>query len=137
MSANEEEGKAICILSFGMPFKRTREVGATYLYCADSGGPGMYSQLLILKEFMRRLAHDLGVAEDEIYPADHFDLMGGVGFGGCAFIDRLGSCSHIYFQLYSCHARASEDEREPGHCCASLSGVYGFSRCFKWICWPR
>jgi hypothetical protein len=51
---------------------------------ADSGGPGTYSQLLILKEMMRRLATDLGVNEDVVYPADHFDLMGGVGFGGYA-----------------------------------------------------
>ena len=48
----------------------------------DSGGPGTYSQLLILKEYMSRLASDLGVLEDDVYPADHFDLMGGVGFGG-------------------------------------------------------
>ena len=51
-------------------------------YCADSGGPGAYSQLLILKEFMCRLASDLGTGEEHIYPADYFDLMGGVGFGG-------------------------------------------------------
>jgi hypothetical protein len=31
---------------------------------------------------MARLANDLGVAEEDIYPADYFDLMGGVGFGG-------------------------------------------------------
>jgi hypothetical protein len=49
---------------------------------ADSGGPGTYSQLLILKEYMSRLANDLGVNEEDVYPADYFDLMGGVGFGG-------------------------------------------------------
>jgi hypothetical protein len=58
-------------------------VSATYLFHhADSGGPGTYSQLLILKEYMSRLANDLEVAEEDIYPADYFDLMGGVGFGG-------------------------------------------------------
>jgi hypothetical protein len=58
-------------------------VGAIDLHTrADSGGPGSYSQLLILKECMSRLAHDAGVSEDEVYPADYFDLMGGVGFGG-------------------------------------------------------
>jgi hypothetical protein len=31
---------------------------------------------------MSRLASDLGTSEDDVYPADHFDLMGGVGFGG-------------------------------------------------------
>jgi hypothetical protein len=44
-------------------------------------GPGTYFQLLIVivKEYMSRLANDLGV--EEVYPADYFDLMG-VGFGG-------------------------------------------------------
>jgi hypothetical protein len=49
---------------------------------ADNGGPGTYSQLLILREYMARLASDLDVAEEDIYPADYFDMMGGVGFGG-------------------------------------------------------
>jgi hypothetical protein len=31
---------------------------------------------------MSILANDLGVSEDEVYPADYFNLMGGVGFGG-------------------------------------------------------
>ncbi|KIM22810.1 hypothetical protein M408DRAFT_39440, partial [Serendipita vermifera MAFF 305830] len=48
----------------------------------DNGGPETYSQLLILKEQMNRLASDLKMAEDEVYPADYFDLMGGVGLGG-------------------------------------------------------
>ncbi|KIM24435.1 hypothetical protein M408DRAFT_47959, partial [Serendipita vermifera MAFF 305830] len=52
----------------------------------DNGGPGTYSQLLILREQMSRLASDLQVAEDEVYPADYFDLMGGVGFGGLVAI---------------------------------------------------
>jgi hypothetical protein len=83
MSANEEERKAICILSLGMAFRRTWKAGATYLFHrADNGGPGTYSQLLILKEYMGRLASDLNIAEEDVYPADHFDLMGGVGFGG-------------------------------------------------------
>jgi hypothetical protein len=59
------------------------EVGATDVpHCTDGGGPGSYSQLLILKEYMSRLANDLGIREGEVYPADHFDLMGGTGFGG-------------------------------------------------------
>jgi hypothetical protein len=83
MSAEEEETKAICILSFGMPFTRTRETGAPDLFHrADNGGPGTYSQLLILKEYISRLAHDLNMAEKDLCPADYFDLMGGVGFGG-------------------------------------------------------
>jgi hypothetical protein len=32
---------------------------------------------------MNRLATDLGVSDEELYPADYFDLIGGVGFGGC------------------------------------------------------
>ncbi|KIM24403.1 hypothetical protein M408DRAFT_27066 [Serendipita vermifera MAFF 305830] len=64
MSGSSEETDGICILSF------------------DNGGPGTYSQLLILKEQMSRLASDLHVGEDEVYPADYYDLMGGVGLGG-------------------------------------------------------
>lgn len=60
----EEKIHGVCLLSF------------------DNGGPGTYSQLLILKEYMGRLASDLQVVEDEVYPADYFDLMGGAGFGG-------------------------------------------------------
>ncbi|KIM24402.1 hypothetical protein M408DRAFT_44572, partial [Serendipita vermifera MAFF 305830] len=52
----------------------------------DNGGPGTYSQLLILKEQMSRLASDLKIPEDEVYPADYFDLIGGVGFGGLVAI---------------------------------------------------
>ncbi|KIM21557.1 hypothetical protein M408DRAFT_102455, partial [Serendipita vermifera MAFF 305830] len=64
MSESDEKTDGICILSF------------------DSGGPGTYSQLLILKEYMARLSSDLQIAADDVYPADYFDLMGGVGFGG-------------------------------------------------------
>ncbi len=59
-----------------------REVRASDILYEDSGGPGTYSQLLILKEYMSRLAIDLDVPEEEVYPADYFDLIGGVGFGG-------------------------------------------------------
>jgi hypothetical protein len=83
MSTNRGAGDGICILSFGTSSSSIQQVGAIDLHPrADSGGPGTYSQLLILKECMSRLANDLGVLEDEVYPADYFDLMGGVGFGG-------------------------------------------------------
>jgi hypothetical protein len=83
MSTSDEERKPICILGFGMQFGRTWKPGATYLFrLADNGGPGTYSQLLILREYMARLANDLDVAEEDVYPADYFDMMGGVGFGG-------------------------------------------------------
>jgi hypothetical protein len=83
MSTNDEERKPICILSFGMTFGQTWKLGATYLFhLADNGGPGTYSQPLILREYMHRLATDLDVAEEGVYPADYFDMMGGVGFGG-------------------------------------------------------
>jgi hypothetical protein len=34
-----------------------------------------------MREIMNRLRFDLGNNEQEICPADYFDLMGGVGFG--------------------------------------------------------
>lgn len=52
----------------------------------DAGGPGTFSQLLIIKEYMTRLANDIGVDESDIYAADYFELMGGVGFGGLVSI---------------------------------------------------
>ncbi|PVG04255.1 FabD/lysophospholipase-like protein [Serendipita vermifera] len=64
MDIQEESEKGVSILSF------------------DAGGPSSISQLLMLKEFMARLAFDLGVEVDDVYPADHIDLIGGVGFGG-------------------------------------------------------
>ncbi|KIM22384.1 hypothetical protein M408DRAFT_290883 [Serendipita vermifera MAFF 305830] len=33
---------------------------------------------------MSRIAHDFRIDECDVYPADYFDLMGGVGFGGLA-----------------------------------------------------
>ncbi|PVF92763.1 FabD/lysophospholipase-like protein [Serendipita vermifera] len=47
----------------------------------DGGGPGCYSQLLILNEIMSRLGFDLNMEIDDMHPTDYFDLMGGVGFG--------------------------------------------------------
>ena len=83
MSVFESREDPVCILSFGalLDYK----LGCPLTACsnnADNGGPGTYSQLLIVKEYMIRIAEDLGVSEEDVYPADHFDLMGGVGFGG-------------------------------------------------------
>ena len=47
----------------------------------DGGGPGTISQLLI-DEFMTQLAFELNRDEDELHPADYFDLVSSVGFGG-------------------------------------------------------
>jgi hypothetical protein len=79
-----------CLLSFG-----TGDVDSAY---KDSGGPGTYFQLLIIKEYMIRLANDLSIDEADVYPADYFDLMGGVGFGGCVifYIDVI---SYHFFRL--------------------------------------
>jgi hypothetical protein len=35
-----------------------------------------------MKEIMNRLKFDLGVTRGDVYPADYFEIMGGVGFGG-------------------------------------------------------
>ncbi|KIM22411.1 hypothetical protein M408DRAFT_290388 [Serendipita vermifera MAFF 305830] len=48
----------------------------------DDGGPGAYSQLLILNDYMNRVAPDMNKDTSDVYPADYFDLIGGVGFGG-------------------------------------------------------
>ncbi|KIM19849.1 hypothetical protein M408DRAFT_30865 [Serendipita vermifera MAFF 305830] len=66
MSLKDSSDEGICILSF------------------DSGGPGTYSQLLILKNYMDQMAIFQDMKNEDLYPADYFDLMGGVGFGGLA-----------------------------------------------------
>ena len=49
---------------------------------SDSGGPGSISQLHILDEVMTRLEFEVPSEGVKPFPANHFDLMGGVGFGG-------------------------------------------------------
>jgi len=55
----------------------------------DNGGPGTYSQLLIMKDYMNRMAFDLNLDPEGLCPADYFDLMGGVGFGGYVSIKSM------------------------------------------------
>lgn len=81
MSQKDNDDAGICILSFGQ-YSHDESVSVS-LSLLDGGGPGTYSQLLIVKEYMTRLAFDLGTDVDELLPANYFDLMGGVGFGGC------------------------------------------------------
>jgi hypothetical protein len=47
---------------------------------------------------MVRLANDLGIDEENVYPADYFDLMGGVGFGGYVF-RYVETVSYSLFRL--------------------------------------
>ncbi|PVF94377.1 hypothetical protein CPB86DRAFT_789132 [Serendipita vermifera] len=56
----------------------------------DEGGAGTYSQLLIVKEYMAKIAFATQVRTQDVYPADFFDMMGGVGFGGVIAV-LLGS----------------------------------------------
>ncbi|PVF94376.1 FabD/lysophospholipase-like protein, partial [Serendipita vermifera] len=56
----------------------------------DEGGAGTYSQLLVVKEYMARIAFDKCQDEESLFAADFFDLMGGVGFGGLVAL-LLGS----------------------------------------------
>ena len=83
MSQKDNDDAGICILSFGQ-YSHDKSFSVS-LSLLDGGGPGTYSQLLIVKEYMIRLAFDLGTDVDELLPANYFDLMGGVGFGGCVY----------------------------------------------------
>lgn len=56
----------------------------------DGGGPGCFSQLVILDEYMSRIAHEKQLTKADLYPADYFDLIGGVGFGAYIAV-MLGS----------------------------------------------
>lgn len=86
MDVVRNEGDGFCILSFGMvvilPGRRRRY----YLQLALHRQWRTYSQLLITKEYMSRMFSDLGITADGVYPANHFDLMGDVGFSGCALL---------------------------------------------------
>ena len=86
MNTNDNMGQGIRILSLGEYIFAAFAHPGMHLYsilASDNGGPGTYPQLLIIKEYVTRLAKDLGVDENDLYPADYFELMGGVGFGGC------------------------------------------------------
>ena len=61
---------------------------------------------------MARLANDRGMDEGDVYPADYFDLMGGVGFGGCVVLS-IETFSHHLFRLVAIllgHLRMNVDE---------------------------
>lgn len=47
----------------------------------DGGGIRGLSELLVLEEIMYRIKCDLG-ADDDLLPADFFDLIGGTSTGG-------------------------------------------------------
>jgi len=96
MSGELEEGKYFRILSFGR-LLASRSMNPIDVCSADNGGPGTYSQLLIMGEYMARIAHDEGVEPQCVYPADYFDLIGGVGFGGCV----IGTSLHLHSYLGS------------------------------------
>ena len=59
---------------------------------------------------MVRLANDLGINEEDVYPADYFDLIGGVGFGGYVF-PRYGGRFSSSLQTSRHFARPPLDER--------------------------
>ncbi|PVF92936.1 hypothetical protein CPB86DRAFT_809169 [Serendipita vermifera] len=63
MDAHGERDKGIRILSL------------------DGGGPGCYSQLVILKEIMSGIAYDQRKDLEDVIPGDYFDFIGGTGFG--------------------------------------------------------
>jgi hypothetical protein len=50
-----------------------------------------------MNEFLRGVEYDLDLEEGKLCPADYWDLMGGVGFGGYA------SPAITYPELMSCH----------------------------------
>ena len=59
----------------------------------DGGGPGSLSQLRIIGEYMSRLAFEKRVDVDSLFPAELFDVIGGVGFG--AYVVIFDSIYHF------------------------------------------
>jgi hypothetical protein len=83
---NSGQDKGLRILSLGMYHLDliTQESCITFRltdHSEDGGGPGCFSQLVILDEYMSRIAHEKQTSKSDQHPADHFDLIGGVGFG--------------------------------------------------------
>jgi hypothetical protein len=110
---DEGADKGVRILSFGTHFISSQDKGGAFDRATiDSGGPGTYSQLIIVKEYMVRLASDLGIDEKDVYPADYFDLMGGVGFGGCVllYIKTLSYHPSRLVAILLGHLRMNVDE---------------------------
>jgi len=84
MEAQDERENGVCIVGFGRYLISIARTSSTNLNSEDGGGPGSISQLLFIKELLRRIEFDLDLDEDTLLPADYWDLMGGVGFGGSA-----------------------------------------------------
>ena len=110
---DNEVDKGVRILSLGMHIVSSQDTSdITDGADKDGGGPGTYSQLLFIKEYMVILANDLGIPEGDVYPADYFDLIGGVGFGGQVFRD-LKAVPHLFLRLVAvllAHLRMNVDE---------------------------
>lgn len=49
---------------------------------ADADGACAIAQLLILEKYMVVLARKLNVSSAKLHPADCFQLIGGIGYGG-------------------------------------------------------
>jgi hypothetical protein len=112
-SENKKVGDGVRILSLGTQIVLLQDTsdnadGAD----KDSGGPGTYSQLLIIKEYMIRLAYDRGIDEGDVYPADYFDLMGGVGFGGyvTSYVETVSYQPFRLIAILLGHLRMNVDE---------------------------
>lgn len=90
MEAEVQLERGICFISF------------------DGAGPGAISQLRMIEEFMARLAFQLDKDTDELCPADYFDMMGGVGFGGFAalLLGRLHMTAYQAMEALSTIAEA-------------------------------
>jgi hypothetical protein len=66
----------------------------------------------MIKEYTVRLANDLGIDEGDVYLADYFDLMGGVGFGGYGFryIETVSYRLYRIVAILLGHLRMNVDE---------------------------
>ncbi|PVF92774.1 FabD/lysophospholipase-like protein, partial [Serendipita vermifera] len=80
----QDSTEGIRILSLGAYWRDdsiNTLIGGPFHIRTDGGGPGCFSQLVILDEIMARIAHDKQLDKKQMFPSDYFDLIGGVGFG--------------------------------------------------------
>lgn len=74
------DDRPLCLLALGQYTSLARRDRVTHDNI-DGGGIRGLSELLVLEEIMNRIKYDLD-EDDDLLPADFFDLIGGTSTGG-------------------------------------------------------
>lgn len=74
------DDRPLCLLALGQYTSQDSRGRVTHNNL-DGGGIRGLSELLVLEEIMNRIKYDLD-EDDDLLPADFFDLIGGTSTGG-------------------------------------------------------